>query len=1743
MLTRFRYRSALLLMCGLIIVLPVLTAEAVGPFSASDYSTTWLGNSHADANTRPPDGFIQGRMEGFGVHPDGTLFATCRWEEGGRNLGIYNSNGEPIDRGDNMFHHAGFGVCASRNHIYALGRDGGNYGVYRLTRNGDTRDDLKVMHTYGGGGGISDPFNVGQERDHHLRGIAIDEVAEGGIRDRVYVSNHHDGYVRVYDFNMNEVTNLSISGAWALAVANDGNLWVVQPSLNRAAKFSALNGSYMGAQITGLIDPGCIGVDNSNNVWVFDRDGSRQQFLIFSQSGGSAASPMDTFGAPGGVWAATSAAQTGTATVPGEVHPLKFNFATGLGFDNGGNIYVACDGPPSVTASEGSGAYMRKFNSNRSFVWQKLGLEFLDVSDVDRTTDAVDMYTKHEHFVMDWNQPRGQEQQYVGFTLDPFTYPTDWRAWYGWGNYYSLDPADWDARIDAQFDVMVRNIPDDQGVLQRYLYVENMHSAGLLIYRFETGSEIAIPCATILKDYVYHVDAKVTPPVNPEDFEIRRNWYNWRDENGDGLGDGKPNETDPLEYEYASARPGIWGWYVDSNGDIWTADYDGIVSQFKCEGVNSIGAPIYPTKPTREWIVPVDFYPDYPNTLTDPGDPNSPIQRGFANRLCYVPETDTMYIGGYLTSRKLIRNDEGRWEKYIIGALGNGIVRYDNWSSANRTRRYIIDDMVHHIRFGADVDPGRSTWVKSMDVVGDMIVYGYTHDYDLAGKDQNQAKGRLEAYDHLSKSHLGNMKPADSDINYKCWIETPRSFTSFLRSNGEYQFYVTDEAAGKVLVFRLPKWSLPAVPAAPGNLSAVAYRDMQINLSWNDNSGDEHGFCIEMSTDGGSTFSYIQGAGPDTTSCSIVGLDPSSTYHFRVCAVNAGGDSEYSNTASATTGTVLKLITGTPFGEGMPYSGDPENPDGYKAAFDGNIYSYVDLIDDWANDGYTGIDTGEATEVYRIKFVPRERGMFKLAPAPLQPGGKFQGSNDGVSYTDIHTITRDNLIPLGDKWYYVDIDPTVTYQYLRYYSPNGGMCNIAEIEFYSEPDIVLPPAAPENLAVSVVSDTSLELTWSDMSNNETGFRIERLNDAFSTTVGANVESYTDTGLAPSTLYNYRVVAYNPAFETPCINPAQAGNTTDSPWPPAPPTDLAASPDDGRVYLGWTPSTDPDVLYYKVFKSATSGSGYYCAAVAFGAASIIDSQVVNDNTYYYTVTAVDHYGLESTSSNEAFATPHVLDPPDAPSNLDAVAVAYNQIDLTWQDNADNEHGFRLERYDSQLGDFAGIKLIAANEVSTSDTGLTAETLYTYRLIAYNPDGESAPSNEASATTPQSPPPAAPSNLTATAGEGNWITLQWQDNSDNEDGFRIERKTTGAYEEVATTTENVTLRTDAGLEWDTTYTYRVLAYNSSGDSGYSNEDSAPTPAGGGPQIVDDADAAISYSGAWTAHSGWSGRFNTTLHETNENGAYAELGFTGTSVKLYADKQPWGGTAEIFIDSTSQGTVSFQSVDSNQYQQLIYEKTGLASGNHTIRIQKVGGDWIYVDYLEYQGGGSGTLPPPWQSVDVGTVGLPGAAASTGVDAFTVSGSGYDIWYDHDAFHYLYQTDTGDVEIIARMDSMTNTHEWAKAGLMIRESLIEGSEFAYVGMSPGHGTQFVYRDTTNGSANGVTTEAGATPLWFRLIRSGSTVTGYESTNGSTWTQTGSWTFTGLGNDIHVGIAVCSHDDAAICDGAFSNVSVNLNP
>ena len=202
-------------------------------------------------------------------------------------------------------------------------------------------------------------------------------------------------------------------------------------------------------------------------------------------------------------------------------------------------------------------------------------------------------------------------------------------------------------------------------------------------------------------------------------------------------------------------------------------------------------------------------------------------------------------------------------------------------------------------------------------------------------------------------------------------------------------------------------------------------------------------------------------------------------------------------------------------------------------------------------------------------------------------------------------------------------------------------------------------------------------------------------------------------------------------------------------------------------------------------------------------------------------------------------------PKPPSNLSATATSTSAISLTWTDASNNEDEFLVEQCDGAgCGDFQEVGRPAANATSFDDTGLAAGTTYRYRVAAINTAGSSRFSNIAEATTLSEPPPPpnAPTDLTAQGMSSSQIDLSWSDNSNNEDGFYIERcqdflALCSSFDPIGQVGANATSYSSLGLAAETTYTYRVRAFNISGNSGYTNYDEATTlsGSGSGPQTV--------------------------------------------------------------------------------------------------------------------------------------------------------------------------------------------------------------------------------------------------------------------------------------------------------------------
>ncbi len=132
-------------------------------------------------------------------------------------------------------------------------------------------------------------------------------------------------------------------------------------------------------------------------------------------------------------------------------------------------------------------------------------------------------------------------------------------------------------------------------------------------------------------------------------------------------------------------------------------------------------------------------------------------------------------------------------------------------------------------------------------------------------------------------------------------------------------------------------------------------------------------------------------------------------------------------------------------------------------------------------------------------------------------------------------------------------------------------------------------------------------------------------------------------------------------------------------------------------------------------------------------------------------------------------------PSPPEDLSVTNPSAGFASLSWSPASDIASGFKIERRTGIAGTWEEIGEAEASTGSYTDTELVAKNQYYYRVRTYNFAGESEPSNEAYRTPAL--PPAVPSNLTAVVSDPPWydVTLTWNDNSDDEAGFELEKAT--------------------------------------------------------------------------------------------------------------------------------------------------------------------------------------------------------------------------------------------------------------------------------------------------------------------------------------------------------------------------------
>jgi hypothetical protein len=201
----------------------------------------------------------------------------------------------------------------------------------------------------------------------------------------------------------------------------------------------------------------------------------------------------------------------------------------------------------------------------------------------------------------------------------------------------------------------------------------------------------------------------------------------------------------------------------------------------------------------------------------------------------------------------------------------------------------------------------------------------------------------------------------------------------------------------------------------------------------------------------------------------------------------------------------------------------------------------------------------------------------------------------------------------------------------------------------------------------------------------------------------------------------------------------------------------------------------------------------------------------------------------------------------------------------------------------------------------------------------------------------------------------------------------------------------------------------------------------------------------------------------------------------------------------------------------------------------------DGTYTGCSGLPGGGPPppNVPVPWSTVDVGDVGLTGSATFSN-GTFTVYGAGSNIWDTADSFRYVYQSLSGDGQIVAHVASEQYTSPFAKAGLMIRQTTDPGSAHVVVDVRPDGNVEFMSRSTSGATTDYIAGVSQSPPAWLMLAMSGGTVIGSVSSDGVNWTPVASVP-SPISGGATIGMVVTAQDPTVINTSTFDSVCATI--
>ncbi|MCD6413614.1 MAG: fibronectin type III domain-containing protein [Elusimicrobia bacterium] len=287
----------------------------------------------------------------------------------------------------------------------------------------------------------------------------------------------------------------------------------------------------------------------------------------------------------------------------------------------------------------------------------------------------------------------------------------------------------------------------------------------------------------------------------------------------------------------------------------------------------------------------------------------------------------------------------------------------------------------------------------------------------------------------------------------------------------------------------------------------------------------------------------------------------------------------------------------------------------------------------------------------------------------------------------------------------------------------------------------------------------------------------------------NWGSWTSSGTDSSVNYSNCAVAYD-------TNPAV-------------PTGLSAvSVSSSEIKINWNANSEADFKEYILDFSSYSSAAGWQNLVSTTSTTVYHSNLMENNTYYYRVRASDVNGYLSDWSSSVNVFPYDISPPAAPSNFSGIAQSTTAISWSWTDNSSNEDGFTF---------YAGGLLykLSANTTEYQETGLFPNTSYYRYAEAYNASGSSASAPSTVYTLANPPTDASFSSVGFSS-----LTFSWNSNSNpamtvweifrSTDNFSTSTTTLKDFSDGYTSTAY----TDSSLSPNTTYWYKIRAFNGDG-----------------------------------------------------------------------------------------------------------------------------------------------------------------------------------------------------------------------------------------------------------------------------------------------------------------------------------------